>query len=140
MIPEHPLKALLPILVTEFGTVIDVRPEQPEKASFPILVTEVGIVTEVRPEHSEKASFPILVTEAGIVIEVSPLQFEKAELPMLVIPSSNVIFFNSLLQYFVIQAGLTLLPHSNSLTSEQYEKAESSILVTELGMEKEVIL
>jgi hypothetical protein len=39
-------KALLPILVTELGIVIDVSPE-PLKADAPILVTELGIVIDV---------------------------------------------------------------------------------------------
>ena len=60
MRPLHSLKASYPILVTEFGIVIDVKPLQPEKAEFPILVTELGIVTEVRPLHSSKAP-PIIV-------------------------------------------------------------------------------
>ena len=47
--PEHSWKALSPILVTEFGIVIDVRLLQPGKAPSAILVTELGIVTEVRP-------------------------------------------------------------------------------------------
>ena len=34
------MKAYSPILVTEFGIVIDVKPLQPEKAYSPILVTE----------------------------------------------------------------------------------------------------
>ena len=50
--------------------VIDVRFEQYQNALSPILVTEFGIVIEVRPVHSPKASSPILVTEFGIVIEV----------------------------------------------------------------------
>ena len=48
---EQPLKAYLPILVTELGIVIDVMPEQPEKAELPILVTELGIVIDVMPEQ-----------------------------------------------------------------------------------------
>ena len=46
------MKANPPILVTEFGMVIDVKPLQPEKANLPILVTEFGIVTDVKPLHS----------------------------------------------------------------------------------------
>ena len=49
MRPLHPSKANSPILVTEFGMVIDVKPEQPEKAPSPILVTEFGIVIDVKP-------------------------------------------------------------------------------------------
>ena len=42
------LKAASPILVTEFGIVIDVKLLQPEKALSPILVTEFGIVIDVK--------------------------------------------------------------------------------------------
>ena len=58
--PLHPSKANSPILVTEFGMVIDVKPEQPEKAPSPILVTEFGIVTDVKPLQSSKTLFSII--------------------------------------------------------------------------------
>ena len=41
-------KALLPILDTEFGMVIDVKPEHLWKTLSPILVTEFGIVIDVK--------------------------------------------------------------------------------------------
>ena len=44
------------------------------KAHSPILVTEFGIVIDVKPLQLEKAELPILVTEFGIVIDVKPLQ------------------------------------------------------------------
>ena len=43
------LNALIPILVTEEGIVIDVKPVQPLNAFAPILVTELGIVIDVKP-------------------------------------------------------------------------------------------
>ena len=64
--------------------VIDVKPVQPLKAIYPILVTEFGIVTDVKPVHQEKADLPILVTEFGMVTDVKPLQYWKAHLPILV--------------------------------------------------------
>jgi hypothetical protein len=43
-------KALAPIVVTEFGIVIEFRLEQPLKAVTPIVINEVvGIVTEDNP-------------------------------------------------------------------------------------------
>lgn len=42
------LNAPLPISVTDFGIVIDVKLEQLLKADSPILVTPSGIVTDVR--------------------------------------------------------------------------------------------
>ena len=38
---------------------MDVKDAHPEKALLPINVTEEGTVTDVRLEHSEKALFPI---------------------------------------------------------------------------------
>ena len=49
------MKAQSPILVTEFGMVIDVKPLHLAKAPSPILVTEFGIVTDVKPLHLAKA-------------------------------------------------------------------------------------
>ena len=52
----QPSKAVLPILVTEFGIVTEVRLLQPSKTVSSILVTELGIVTEVRllqPEYAK---------------------------------------------------------------------------------------
>ena len=40
----------------------DVRPLQSQKAHSPILVTEFGIVIDVKLLQEEKADFPILVT------------------------------------------------------------------------------
>ena len=45
--PIQPLKALSPILVTEFGIVIDVKLEHPTKKELPMLVKEVESVTVV---------------------------------------------------------------------------------------------
>ena len=54
--PEQPLKAELPIEVTELGIVrLPVSPEQSRKASESIEVTELGIVSDVSPEHPSKA-------------------------------------------------------------------------------------
>ena len=50
------------------------RFEQPENAEPPILVTEFGMVIEVKPEQPENALLPMLVTEFGIVILVKRKQ------------------------------------------------------------------
>ena len=52
------------------STLIEVRPLQPSKAQLPILVTLFGMVTEVRPEQSEKAPFEIFNVPSLIVIDV----------------------------------------------------------------------
>ena len=44
-------RAAFPMLVTEFGMLIDARPLQPWKALSPIVVTELGMLTDVRPLH-----------------------------------------------------------------------------------------
>jgi hypothetical protein len=51
---------------------------QPLKAELPIEVTELPMVTEVRPMQEEKALLPIVFTELGIVTEERPLQPLKA--------------------------------------------------------------
>ena len=49
----HPLKAKLPISVTESGiTTYEVIPLQPQKASLPIQVMELGMVTDVKLGNS----------------------------------------------------------------------------------------
>jgi hypothetical protein len=69
----HPLNALLPMLVTEFGMVTEVSPEQLQNAPLPMLVTELGMVTEVRLEQPRNASYPMLVTELGMVVFLQPV-------------------------------------------------------------------
>ena len=46
--------------------VIDVKPLQPEKANLPILVTEFGIVTDVKPLQNWKAPPIICEMVSGI--------------------------------------------------------------------------
>ena len=48
---EHPLKALLPIYVTDAGISIEVRQEQLLNALYPMEVTESGIVMAVNSEQ-----------------------------------------------------------------------------------------
>ena len=51
--PLQPDKAQPPILVTEFGMVIDVKPLQPLKVYSSILFTAFGMVTDVKLLQSE---------------------------------------------------------------------------------------
>ena len=67
-----PAKALLPILVTEFGIIADVRLEQLLKASAPILVTPLGISIDVRavPKNAQSPidkSAVLNVTDDNVV-------------------------------------------------------------------------
>ena len=48
--------------------IIDVNPLQPLKADLPIVVTELGIVTEVIESQKENALSPIVVTEFGMIL------------------------------------------------------------------------
>ena len=49
--------------------VTEVRPEQREKAEFPILVTEFGMVMDLTTDLA-KAKYPILVTELLILTDL----------------------------------------------------------------------
>ena len=62
---EHPLKANIPIDVTDSGIVMDVSEEHPRKAPCPIDVTDSGIVMDVSEEHPSKTQLPIDVTPSG---------------------------------------------------------------------------
>ena len=94
---QHPLKALFPINVTEFGMVIDVKPLY-ENASPSIDVTELGMVIDVKPVHPEKATLPMDVTEFGMVTEASLVQTENALLPIVLI-SLQIIMLVILSRY-----------------------------------------
>ena len=67
---EQELKALPPMLVTEFGMVIDLRAEHRAKALPPMLFTPSGMVIEVRAEQLQKELSPMLVTESPIKTDV----------------------------------------------------------------------
>ena len=53
---------------------MDFSEEQEENTNLPILVTDFGIVIEFRLKHSLKAYSPIVVTELGIVTDFKPKQ------------------------------------------------------------------
>ncbi len=54
--------------------VIVVSPLQPLKAELPMLVTDSGIDIDPKPVQLENAPLSMLVTDSGITIEVMPLQ------------------------------------------------------------------
>ena len=74
--------ALLPMLVTEFEIVIELRFVHEEKEKSPMLVTESEIVIELRFVHEEKEKSPMLVTEVGIMIELRPSQGTHCTVPL----------------------------------------------------------
>lgn len=53
--------------------------EQPEKAELPILVTEFGIVTDVRSEQSLNAKLPTLDTVLGMISDDCSTPFIRIE-------------------------------------------------------------
>ena len=55
------------------------KPLQPEKALLPMLVTELGMVIDVKPLQAAKAPLPMIVTDSGIVTDVKLLQPKKAK-------------------------------------------------------------
>jgi hypothetical protein len=70
------------------GIITDVKPET-LKAEFPIVVTEFGIVMDVSRPQLPKAEFPIVVTELGMLMDVI-LHDIKAKFPILVTLSPNI--------------------------------------------------
>ena len=54
--------------------VMVVSPLQPLKAELPMLVTDSGIDIDDNPVQLENAPLSMLVTDSGITIEVMPLQ------------------------------------------------------------------
>jgi len=64
----------VPILVTEFGMVTDVRLVHPSNASSPILVTEFGMTAETRLMDPLNSQPLISVIESGMVTVVRLLQ------------------------------------------------------------------
>ena len=55
---EHPLKVLIPMIMTLLGMVIDVRALHPSKALSPMDVILLGMVIDVRALHPLKVSTP----------------------------------------------------------------------------------
>ena len=70
----HHEKAPVPMLLTLFPIVAEVRLLHLENEFSPIFVTLLGISMVVRPVHQANALFPILVTLLGILTEVKPVQ------------------------------------------------------------------
>ena len=68
------LNARFPMVVSEFGSVIDVSASQPENASSPMAVSELGSVIDVSPMHLANAKSPMVVSELDSVIDVSLMQ------------------------------------------------------------------
>ena len=139
----------MPMLVTLFGMVMEVRLVQPSKAWLPMLVTFLGIVIEVRPLQLLKAAAPMPVTLSGIKMEVRSVQLEKAEEPMLVTLFGIVVFGQPAIRVFeaVSIIALQLSRESYMLLSDsttiefkllQFPTAPKPMLVTLFGMVIEV--
>ena len=76
---EQDWNAPVQIDVTELGIVTEVKPEQPENVPLiPIFVSPYDNITEVRPIQPWNANGSIDVTELGIVSEGRLVQFWNA--------------------------------------------------------------
>ena len=75
-------KALLPMVVTELGMLIEDKPLQPLKAPSSIEVTELPIETVFKPVQFWNAHSQIVVTEFGILMDNRPLHPRKAQSPI----------------------------------------------------------
>lgn len=77
----QPLKALLPMEVTEDGILTEAREEQRSKAYAPIVVTELGMMTEESEEHPRKAESLIEGMSSGRATlrnEVNPWKLQPS--------------------------------------------------------------
>lgn len=64
--------AIIPMAVSEEGSVIEVRPLQPVKAEFSMTVGSLGRGTDVRPVQLRNAFTPMDVSELGKATDVFP--------------------------------------------------------------------
>ena len=93
-------KAISPIFFTLLGITTSVIPEF-SKALLPIVLTDFGNSMLLRPVHPAKACSPISVTESGITILVNSAHFSKAYFSITVVPS-GMIPTPSFISYFAI--------------------------------------
>ena len=82
VIPQHPSKGFVPMLVTLPGIFILIRLQQSLKALSPILVRLPGRVILARLLHSLKAANPILVTLSGSITLARLVHPEKDSSPI----------------------------------------------------------
>ena len=68
---QHRLKAMYPIVVTEFGMIMEARLMQLENVLSSIAVMPSGIFAETIALHPSKASAPIELTVAGMSMDSS---------------------------------------------------------------------
>lgn len=122
---------------------------QSAKASFPIVSTLLEIVADIKLWQPEKAPMPMLATLLGMIIDAKPKQLVKALLPMLVTlfgidvflqPSMSVLLDFSMIALQPLRESYTVFPSSTFIDIKplQPEKALSPMLVTLLGMKREV--
>ncbi len=123
----HQPKALLPMLVTLAGMVMDVRLAL-LKAELPIVVTVLGIVMVAVKRQPAKAPAPIICTLAGMV------EFLQ--------PCTSVLVFVSIMALQLSRPSYTVLPLSTVIVSsaEHEPKALLPMLVTLAGILAEVRL
>ena len=91
---EEPDKTLVPSVDIEVVTVIEVRLLQLENALLPIVFTLIGILIELSDEHPSKEEALILVILPGSVIDFSDVHPLKEEAPIVTIDVGNVTLDN----------------------------------------------
>lgn len=77
----HSLNALIPMLFTELGIMMDSRLQQYWKALCLMEVTVLGILTDSRFVHYMKALVPIETTDLGMETEVI-FEYSNARTPI----------------------------------------------------------
>ena len=87
----HPLKTLLPIVVTLAGMLMLRKAVQPQKAPLSILVRPVPRVTEVKPVNPRNASVFIQVTVLGIITLVTLVLGNRLNVDSIVVTGKLLI-------------------------------------------------
>ena len=129
---EQPLNVELPMVVIDFGMVIEAKLLQYSNALFPMFVTELGMVTDDSLVQLAKALLPMVVTEPGIVTMVSPVHPEKALLLIVVTSSPKTISLMAVL--LLNQFPTSLQWKVTEERAEQPENAELPMVVIDFGM------
>ena len=106
---EQSLKTYLPMVVTEFGIIIEERLEHPLKAQEPMEVIEFGIVMEIRLEHPSKTLSSM--TPCHIKWQLAKMYIQQTTTSL--VPST----VNSLIQK-TSRSAMTFLPTKPSVSAK----------------------
>jgi hypothetical protein len=127
------INASVPILITEFGIIIDGNNEHPRNASLLILLTKPKLTLVSGQPRNAKA--PIIITEFGIIIDdnLHPLNIEA---PIVVMELPNETVDNKIhpLNISVPRFVIGELSNVTDDILEQFKNAPGPTLVTVLGI------